>query len=139
MQLYRCHGPFPLSYSLESPPTTSYSSHGSSRGPASGPGLQTGKVLPAGEKPRTPQATAHSNRGQNQAICKWACYMCCCTFVTLPNLDKMSCCSSRLENRILGFSPLMLVFSHGWASWHDLSLGSTSTSRFTWNRSGYFS
>lgn len=51
----------------------------------------------------------------------------------------MSCCSSRLENRILGFSPLMLVLSQGGASRLGLSLGSTSTSRFTWNKSGYFS
>lgn len=56
-----------------------------------------------------------------------------------PNLERMSCCSSRLENRILGFSPLMLVLSQGGASRLGLSLGSTSTSRFTWNKSGYFS
>lgn len=58
---------------------------------------------------------------------------------SLPNLDRMSCCSSLLEKRILGFRPLRLVFSQGGASRLGLSLGSTSTSRFTWNRSGYFS
>lgn len=56
-----------------------------------------------------------------------------------PNFARMSCCSSRLENRILGFSPRMLAVSQGGASWLGLSLGSTSTSRFTWNKSGYFS
>lgn len=56
-----------------------------------------------------------------------------------PNLDRTSCCSSRLEKRILGFSPLMLELSQGGASRLGLSRGSTSTSRLTWNRSGYFS
>lgn len=58
---------------------------------------------------------------------------------SLPNFDKISCCSSRVEKRILGFSPFIFMLSHGGCSQLGLSLGSTSTSRFTWNKSGYFS
>ena len=58
---------------------------------------------------------------------------------SLPNFVKISCCSSRLEKRILGFKPLMFKLSQGARSVLGLSRGSTSTSRFTWNKSGYFS
>lgn len=56
-----------------------------------------------------------------------------------PNLLRISCCSSRVEKRILGLRPLVWKPSQGGGLVLGLSLGSTSMFRLTWNRSGYFS
>lgn len=85
-----------------------------------------------GRSPKPPSPCPHTARRQRASGCRGQ-------DRPSPNLDRMSCCSSRLEKRILGFSPLMLEFSQGGASRLGLSRGSTSTSRLTWNRSGYFS
>lgn len=57
----------------------------------------------------------------------------------LPNLLRISCCSSRVEKRILGLRPLVWKPSQGGGFVLGLSLGSTSMFRLTWNKSGYFS
>lgn len=57
----------------------------------------------------------------------------------LPNLLRISCCSSREEKRILGLRPLVWKPSQGGVLVLGLSLGSTSMSKLTWNKSGYFS
>lgn len=56
-----------------------------------------------------------------------------------PNLLRISCCSSRVEKRILGLRPLVWKLSQGGGLVLGLSLGSTSMFRLTWNKSGYFS
>lgn len=56
-----------------------------------------------------------------------------------PNLLRISCCSSRVEKRILGLRPLVWKLSQGGGLALGLSLESTSMFRLTWNKSGYFS